>query len=174
MSGLRITTPTGDTALEHWRYVHNEIVPPDALSPEQVRDRSVRHHLEVAYLGDVPVGCTTVRPPAAVAAAAAADGLAPPARPTATVIARVLPAHRGRGFGTELYARGLATARELGAEAVETVVLASNPEGLRFAGARGFVEFDRYVLPGDTVAYVELRLAGLTPLTPPAGSPAPR
>jgi GNAT superfamily N-acetyltransferase len=77
----------------------------------------------------------------------------------ATVIARVLPAHRGQGFGARLCARGLAQARELGARAIETVVLASNRDGLRFAQAHGFAEVERYVLPGDTVPYITLRLS---------------
>ena len=111
-----------------------------------MRDRLERHHLDVAYLGDVLVGCSTVRPPA--------DGTA-----TATVIARVLGPHRGRGFGGELYERGLARARESGARVIETVVLASNEDGLRFAREHGFVEIERYLLPGDTVPYVDLRLS---------------
>ncbi len=77
---------------------------------------------------------------------------------TATVIARVLAAHRGRGFGSELYARGLDRARELGAQVVETVVLSSNPDGLRSAERHGFVELERYVLPGETVPWIDLRL----------------
>ncbi|MBT2447975.1 GNAT family N-acetyltransferase [Streptomyces sp. ISL-43] len=139
---------TAGSVLSDWRYVHNLIIPTHELSLADVRERSGRNALHVAYLGDTLIGCTTVRPPT--------EG---PAPATATVIARVLPAYRGRGFGRELYAYGLAHARELGAEVVETVVLASNPEGLRFSQENGFVEFDRYVLPGDTVPYVELRLA---------------
>ncbi|MYT29893.1 GNAT family N-acetyltransferase [Streptomyces sp. SID8354] len=91
------------------------------------------------------VGCSTVRPPEDEAR-------------TATVIARVLAAHRGRGFGSELYARGLDRARELGAQVVETVVLSSNPDGLRSAERHGFVELERYVLPGETVPWIDLRL----------------
>ncbi|MFD9304255.1 GNAT family N-acetyltransferase [Streptomyces sp. NPDC060048] len=138
---------TTGSVLSDWRSVHNLIIPTHELSLTDVRERSGRNVLHVAYLGDTLVGCTTVRPPA--------EGSAPA---TGTVIARILPAHRGRGFGRELYAYGLAHARELGAEVIETVVLASNPEGLNFAHENGFVEFDRYVLPGDTVPYVELRL----------------
>jgi ribosomal protein S18 acetylase RimI-like enzyme len=74
------------------------------------------------------------------------------------VIVRVLPAYRSRGHGAALCARGIAQARGLGARTVETVVLASNPEGLRFAQAHGFEEFERYVLPGDTVPFITLRL----------------
>nr|WP_308120689.1 GNAT family N-acetyltransferase [Streptomyces bambusae] len=115
------------------------------LSLDEVRERAGRHHLEVAYVGDLLVGCTTVRPPE--------DGTR-----TATVIARVLPAHRGRGIGRELYARGLARARELGAETIETVVLSSNEDGLHFALGHGFVETERYLLPGDTIPWIDLRL----------------
>ncbi|MFP3991798.1 GNAT family N-acetyltransferase [Streptomyces sp. E11-3] len=142
---LRIEAPTGDAMLEDWRHVHNVIVPPAAMSLEDVRERDRRYHLDVAYLGDALVGCTTVRPPTGDTA-------------TATVIARVLPAHRGQGFGEQLYAHGMERARELGARVVETVVLESNTAGLRFAQARGFVEFERYVLPGESVPWVELRL----------------
>ncbi|MDT0462921.1 GNAT family N-acetyltransferase [Streptomyces gibsoniae] len=136
MQNLRFTEPDDDATLEDWRHVHNAIIPADPLSLDDVRERVTRHHLEVAYLGDVLVGCTTVRPPK--------EG-------TATVIARVLPAHRRQGFGERLYARGLDRARSLGAEAVETIVLGINPEGLEFAHRHGFVEVDRYVAGVDEV-----------------------
>lgn len=41
---------------------------------------------------------------------------------------------------------------------IETVVLASNADGLAFAEHRGFVEFDRYTLEGQTVPFVDLYL----------------
>ncbi|MEE4419909.1 GNAT family N-acetyltransferase [Streptomyces bugieae] len=109
-----------------------------------IRERSGRNHLEVAYLDDALIGCSTVRPPE--------DG-------TATVIARVLAAHRGQGFGGEMYARGLEQARALGAGTIETVVLSSNEDGLRFALQHGFEEVERYLLPGDTIPWIDLRLA---------------
>lgn len=143
---LRIEQPDDEARLKDWQHVHNVIVPPAAMSLDEVRERVRRNHLEVAYLGDVLVGCTTVRPPT--------DDTA-----TATVIARVLAEHRGQGFGEELYVRGLKQARELGAEAIETVVLAANEDGLRFARKHGFVEIERYVLTGETVEWVDLRLA---------------
>lgn len=146
MSDLRVKQPEDDTELEDWRHVHNVIIPTHGLSLDEVRERARRHHLEVAYLGDVLVGCSTVRPPA--------DDTS-----TATVIARVLTAHRGRGFGEELYARGLRRAQEFGAEVIETVVLSSNEDGLRFARKRGFVETERYLLPGDTIPWIDLRLS---------------
>ncbi|MFF2808301.1 GNAT family N-acetyltransferase [Streptomyces sp. NPDC058000] len=145
MSDLRLMQPVTEAELTDWQHVHNTIIPTHVLSLDDVRDRSRRHHLEVAYLGDTLVGCSTVRPPA--------DDTR-----TATVIARVLAAHRGRGFGTELYARGLDRARELGAQVIETVVLASNEDGLRFAQQHGFIEIERYLLPGDTIPWIDLRL----------------
>ncbi|MER5476683.1 GNAT family N-acetyltransferase [Streptomyces sp. NPDC002734] len=145
MSDLRMERPEDEASLADWRFVHNTIIPTHQLSLEDVRERAKRNHLEVAYLGDTLVGCSTVRPPA--------EGTA-----TATVIARVLPAHRRRGLGAELYARGLRRARELGAEAIETVVLSSNKNGLRFAYRNGFQEIERYLLEGDTIPWVDLRL----------------
>ncbi|MFJ8594008.1 GNAT family N-acetyltransferase [Streptomyces sp. NPDC093598] len=146
MSDLRILQPDDDGALRDWQYVHNTIIPTHLLSMDDVRDRAERHHLEVAYLGDVLVGCSTVRPPA-------------DATSTATVIARVLAPHRGQGFGEELYARGVGRARKWGAEVIETVVLSSNEDGLRFALTHGFVETERYLLPGETVPWIDLRLS---------------
>ncbi|MFF1834961.1 GNAT family N-acetyltransferase [Streptomyces sp. NPDC058231] len=146
MNGLRFEPVDGAATLHDWQHVHNTIIPTGVLSLDEVRERVRRNRLEVAYLGDVLVGCSTVRPPAGDEA-------------VATVIARVLPAHRRQGIGTELCARGLAQARELGADAIGTVVLATNPDGLRFAHARGFVEVERYLLPGDTVPFIDLLLA---------------
>ncbi|MEV4093745.1 GNAT family N-acetyltransferase [Streptosporangium saharense] len=150
MSDLHVRRPTDDATLEDWRYVHNTIIPTHVLTTEEVRDRVGRHHLEVAYLGETLVGCSTVRPPEGDTR-------------MATVIARVLPEHRGRGFGEELYARGLKKAGELGAETIETVVLSSNEDGLRFALKHGFTEVERYLLPGDTIPWIDLRLLSPTP-----------
>ncbi|MFD9407074.1 GNAT family N-acetyltransferase [Streptomyces sp. NPDC059989] len=122
------------------------IIPAHSLSLDEVRERARRNHLEIAYLDDELVGCSTVRPPT-------------DETPAATVIARVLAAHRRRGFGEELYARGLTRARQLGAEVIETVVRSSNEDGLRFALKHGFVETERYLLPGDTIPWIDLRLA---------------
>lgn len=42
---------------------------------------------------------------------------------------------------------------------IETVVLASDPDGLRFAEQHGFVEIERHLLhESDTVHRVDLRL----------------
>lgn len=138
-----------EVALRDWRHVHNLIVPPAAMALDDVRERSARYRLEVAYLGDTLVGCSTVRPPEGEGGEA-----------VATVIARVLPGFRRRGFGAEMYDRGLALARELGAGRIETVVLAANREGLSFARGHGFVEVERYVLDGGSDLWVDLRLAG--------------
>ncbi|MEV7982079.1 GNAT family N-acetyltransferase [Streptomyces sp. NPDC086519] len=147
MSGLRVVPVDGDEALEQWRYVHNVVVPPAAMSAEEARERLARgYRLENAYDGDVLVGCSTVRP--------VADGVV-------TVIARVLPEFRRRGFGTALYEHALGHARVPGVEvdAVETCVLAVNEGGLRFAESYGFVEVERYVLDGESDEWVDLRLA---------------
>ncbi|MGW2023577.1 N-acetyltransferase family protein [Streptomyces decoyicus] len=146
MPDLRIQQPDGDAAFKDWQHVHNVVVPTHFLSLDEVRERAQRHHLEVAYVGDDLIGCSTVRPPTD-------DTL------TVTVIARVLAAHRGQGFGEELYARGIGRARELGAEVIETVVLSSNEDGLRFALRHGFVETERYLLPGDSIPWIDLRLS---------------
>jgi GNAT superfamily N-acetyltransferase len=139
---LRISRATTDAMLEDWRHVHNVIVPPAAMSLDTVRERASRNRLEVAYVGDVLVGCTTVRAPEE-------DG-------TVTVIVRVLPEHRRQGIGGRLLALALEQAAE--AAAIETVVLASNTDGLAFARAHGFVEVERYVLPGEDVPWITLRL----------------
>ena len=138
--------PVGDdvTVLD-WQRVHNEIIPTAPLSVDDIRERAERNVLEVAYAGDVLIGCSTVRPPSEETAAA-------------TVIARVLPEHRRQGFGTAIYERSLARGRELSAEGIETHILATNEDGLRFAKAHGFTEVETYLLPGDTVPFIELRL----------------
>ncbi|MEV7394017.1 GNAT family N-acetyltransferase [Streptomyces sp. NPDC091215] len=145
MSRLRIEKVDGDATVHDWQYVHNLVIPTHHRSLDEVRERSQHNVLEVAYLDETLIGCTTVRPPTSEA-------------PVATVIARVLPKHRGQGFGAELYECGLAQAGELGAEIIETVVLASNTDGLRFAQQRGFVKTDEYLLPGETIPWLDLRL----------------
>lgn len=132
-----------DAELERWREVHNAIIPTAPLTPAEVAERAGRHRLTLAYADGVLVGNATVRPPRS------ADG-------AATVIVRILPEHRRRGYGTLYLDAELAVARGLGARRIETVVLASNLEGLDFARARGFVEHDRYLLDGDTIPFVDL------------------
>jgi GNAT superfamily N-acetyltransferase len=133
-----------DQALQDWHHVHNAIIPADALTLDEVRDRVSRNHLEVAYADGVLVGCSTVRPPDA-------GGIA-------TVIVRVLPPHRHLGYGHAFYMRSLAAAQSLGASGVETIVWEPNVDGLKFALANGFTETERYVLDGAEFAYIHLRL----------------
>jgi GNAT superfamily N-acetyltransferase len=141
---LRIV-PAAPDLLAEWRAVHNEIIPTAPLTEEEVAERATRHLLTVAHEGEVLVGCATVRPPDDESS-------------TATVIVRILPPFRGRGLGAAYLAHAVEAARRTGAERVETVVLASNEEGLAFAHAHGFVEHDRYVLDGQTVPFVDLHL----------------
>ena len=140
---LRIVPVSADNA-ESWREIHNLIIPPHPLTPEDLRDRLTRNHLTLAYAGETLVGNATVRPPR-------------PEAMTATVIVRVLPEHRRRGHGSEYLGAMLTAAGELGARRIETVVLAANADGLEFATRRGFVEFGRYV--ADGAEYVDLALA---------------
>lgn len=142
---LRIMAVADDT-LELWRAIHNQIIPTAPLSPDEVAERATRNHLTLAYEGETPVGNATLRPPR-------------PAASTATVIVRVLPQFRRRGYGSTYLASMLAEARALGAARIETVVLASNEDGLSFAMANGFVEFDRYTLEGHTTPFIDLYLA---------------
>ncbi|HEY8986721.1 MAG TPA: GNAT family N-acetyltransferase [Streptomyces sp.] len=151
MIGFRVEPTVGEQALEQWRHVHNVVVPPAALSPEQVAERAGRNRLENAYVGDVLVGCSTVRPPEGEQRAV-------------TVIARVLPEFRRRGYGDALYRHALAHAREMDAGVIETCVLAANTEGLAFARARGFDEVERYTLDaGSGEWWVDLRITNLGP-----------
>jgi len=50
-------------------------------------------------------------------------------------------------------------ARGFGGPGFETIVLASNLDGLRFALGHGFVEVSRYLPPGDQEPFITLRLA---------------
>lgn len=144
MSELRIRPVDGEAMIADWRHVHNAVVPTAAMSRDEVRERATRNHLDVAYLGDVLVGCSTVRPP---------DDTA-----TATVIARILPEYRRRGLGAALYEHALAKAKGLNPKVVETVVWGSNIEGLRFAGKLGYLVVDTYVMDGEKVPWHTLRL----------------
>lgn len=144
MDGLRIEPVAGERMMLDWQYVHNAIIPTAPLTLDEVRDRTGRNHLEVAYLGGEVVGCSTLR--------------SPTDEDAAVVIARVLPDYRRRGIGLAMYERGLEKASEFADKRpVETVVLASNEDGLAFAAEHGFVEVERYVLPGDTIPFVSLR-----------------
>jgi RimJ/RimL family protein N-acetyltransferase len=131
--------------LAEWRAIHTEIIPTAPLSEGEVAERSTRHDLSVAYVGDDVVGCATIRPPVGESG-------------TATVIVRIREPFRRRGLGTAYLERVLADVRALGPSRIETVVLESNADGLRFASAHGFVEHDRYLLDGQTVPFVDLHL----------------
>jgi hypothetical protein len=52
-----------DAVLLDWRRVHNLIIPTSPLTTDEVGERARRNHLEVAYLDEAAVGCSTVRPP---------------------------------------------------------------------------------------------------------------
>ena len=125
-----------------WQQVHNEIIPSDPLTLEQTMSRSTVNVLEVAHLDGTVVGCSTVRP---------ANNEDP-----VTVIVRILPAFRRQGLGSEYLVHAVSAARELDAVDIQTIVLASNSDGLEFALRRGFVETERYCLPGATVPYIHL------------------
>jgi GNAT superfamily N-acetyltransferase len=131
--------------LEEWRAVHNAIIPTAPLSVEEVVERAGRNRLTLGYASGDLVGNGTLRPPRGP------DGVA-------TVIVRILPEHRRRGHGAAYLDAELARARALRARRIETVVLASNTEGLDFALAHGFAEHDRYLLEGDTIPFIDLHL----------------
>ena len=142
---LRIV-PVGPDTVTAWRDIHNAIIPAHTLTSDEVLERLTRNSLTLAFDGDVLVGNATIRPPSS-------DSM------TATVIVRILPQYRRSGFGTEYLAAMLTQVRAMGARRIETVVLASNEDGLAFAVRQGFVEFDRYVLDGECAEYVDLYLA---------------
>lgn len=142
---LDILVATGPL-LEEWRAIHNAIISTAPLSPDDVVERAGRHRLTLAHVSGELVGNATVRPPRQPNA-------------VATVIVRILPKHRRRGHGTTYLDAELSHAGALGAERIETVVLASNTEGVAFAQVHGFVEHRRYLVEGDTVPFIGLRLA---------------
>jgi GNAT superfamily N-acetyltransferase len=142
---LQLIVATGPL-LESWGEIHNAIIPTAPLTTDEVAERAKRNRLTLGYVDGALVGNATVRPPE-------------PPEATATVIVRILPEHRCRGYGTTYLEVELAHARALGARRIETVILASNADGLAFAATRGFVEHDRYLLDGDTVPFVDLHLA---------------
>jgi GNAT superfamily N-acetyltransferase len=141
---LDVVVATG-ALLEEWRSIHNAIIPTDPLSATDVAQRAAHNRLTLAHASGDLVGNATVRPPSS-------------AHAVATVIVRILPEHRRRGHGTAYLEAELAQARAMGARRIETVVLESNADGLRFALAHGFVEHDRYLLDGDTVPFIDLHL----------------
>ena len=149
---LDIVVATGPL-LEDWRAIHNAIIPTAPLTAGEVVERASRNRLTLAYAAGELVGNATVRPPSEP------DGVA-------AVIIRILPDHRRQGLGTEYLEAELAHARSTGALRIETVVLASNPDGLAFALAHGFVAHDRYLLDGQTIPFIDLHL-----VVAPGGGP---
>lgn len=87
MTDLRIEQADSEAALRDWQFAHNTVIPTAPLSLDDVRERAGRNRLDVMYRDGELVGCATVRPPADASAAA-------------TVIARILPVHRGRASAT--------------------------------------------------------------------------
>ena len=147
MDDVRFVEVADEHTVADWQRIHNEVIPTDPLSLDDVLERSARHRLEVAYVGTEAVGNSTVRRPTEDAGT--------------MVIARVLPPYRRRGIGTVLFHRGLEVAVTWADQRpVETVVLETNEDGLAFALTRGFVEVERYTLPGATIPYVALELRG--------------
>jgi GNAT superfamily N-acetyltransferase len=142
-STLRVEAVSEATA-EDWRRVHNVVIPTAPLTTEQVRERRGRYRLTVAYVGDRLTGCATVRPPDE-------EG-------NVTIIVRILPDYRRRGYGETLFLEEVQVARDLGGVALETIVLASNLDGLRFALGHGFVEVSRYLPPDSEEPFITLRL----------------
>jgi len=142
MVALSFARVTDEQAARSWQQVHNEIIPTAPLTLDEVVARSTPYVLDLARLDEQVVGCSTVRP------AADSDPV--------TVIVRVLPPFRRQGLGAAFLAHAVTHARELEADRIQTIVLASNTDGLEFALRRGFVETDRYLLDGDTVAYIHL------------------
>lgn len=134
-----------EAALEDWRRVHNAIIPTAPLTAAEVVERATRNRLTLAFAEGVLVGNATVRPPT------------DPDR-ICTVIVRVLPEHRRRGYGAAYLTHELAHARSLAPRRIETVVLASNTDGLTFARAQGFVEHERTTPVGDSVPFIGMHL----------------
>ncbi|HET7899992.1 MAG TPA: GNAT family N-acetyltransferase [Candidatus Nanopelagicales bacterium] len=142
MSDLRFVPVDSTQRAQAWREVHNLIIPTAPLGLDDVLARAGVNVLDVTYVDDAVVGCSTVRP---------ATDDAP-----VTVIVRVLPEQRRHGLGSAYLEHAMATARGLGGDRVQTIVLESNVDGLEFALHRGFVETERYVLDGETLAYIHL------------------
>ncbi|MGW5580400.1 GNAT family N-acetyltransferase [Micromonospora chokoriensis] len=144
MLDLLVKTVSDATTRRDWRQVHNDIIRAGPLSVEQVQGRADKHLLEVGYLDDVPVSCTTVRQPSGE-------------RRRVVVIVRVLPLYRRRGIGQTLLDRAEGQAQQLGAGRIETIVWAANVDGLRFAITHGYTEVDRYLPRGQDIPYITLR-----------------
>lgn len=135
---LEIVRVRDDSAAAEWRAVHNLVIATAPLSADDVRDWVVQHRLALAYADGVLVGNSTVRP---------ATQIEP-----ATVIVRILPAWRRRGFGAEYFHRLTTQDPTLLGQDVATVVLTANEDGLAFCARHGFVEIERYEVDGSEYA----------------------
>jgi GNAT superfamily N-acetyltransferase len=145
--------------LQGWVDVWNAITPREPLDVPTVRERWERQP-ERLYLvaeedGEI-VGQGMVAP---------SDS---PGR--AFVGVRVLPDHRRRGHGGALYERAEVHALALDPHTLSTSVSADSPDGLRFAGQRGYAEVDRQVelvleLHGDEEPPGRLPGVEIVPLT---------
>jgi GNAT superfamily N-acetyltransferase len=129
----------GDESLDAWRLIHNEIIPPDQLTLDDVTERAARNQMHVGWLDGQPVACSTIRPPQ---------------NDEVMLIVRVLPKFRREGLGSLLYAYLLSHPWVSSTTRLTTVVLAANSSGLQFALNRGFVQVDEYDV-GDTT-YIDL------------------
>ncbi len=137
---IELVTPDAAESIENWQRIHNEIVPTDPLSLEQVTERAKCNQLHLGFVDKVAVACSTVRPPSDNAV---------------VVIVRVVATARRMGIGSELYAYLLNHDWVASAKAIETVVLASNPAGLSYALHRQFEIIDDYEIDG--ARYIDLR-----------------
>ena len=56
MDELHFLQVGDDRSVADWQRIHNEIIPTDPLTLDEVRERSGRNRLELVYLGDTAVG----------------------------------------------------------------------------------------------------------------------
>ena len=50
MDDVRFVQVSDEQTVVDWQHIHNEIIPTDPLSLDEVRERSGRHRLELAYV----------------------------------------------------------------------------------------------------------------------------
>jgi GNAT superfamily N-acetyltransferase len=131
-----------DADLAAWIAVWDAITPREPSSPVEVLRRRLERQPGRLYLlarhGDEPVGL----------------GFAGPSQsPERTsLVVRVLPPHRRRGFGSALFDRALEHARGLQAPRVSGMVFEDDPESIVWVTKRGFEEYDRQVELSRVVA----------------------
>jgi mycothiol synthase len=123
-----------DADLAGWCEVWSAITPREPVALDDVRRRLAREPERlylVALDGEEVVG------------AGVAGKSQSPER--SAVAARVLPAHRCRGIGSELLERALARARELGPRRASSMVSEDDTASFAWAERRGFEEYGRQV-----------------------------